>query len=132
MPRARFERAWQVLEDFSAGIGATDMRAHATTHARDLARLGVGVALESGRPRQILGAVERARAVALRFRSARPPDDELLVAELAALRRVVAALADADDASAEEVAALLARRTAIESAIRDRARHAGGTRAPDP
>lgn len=117
-----------VLEEFGAGLGATDMRAHATVHSRELSRLGVGLALESGRPRQVLAAVERARSGALRFRSARPPDDEALVAELAALRGIVAALGEAAEASLEEVATLLARRTAIEAAIRDRARHAAGTR----
>ena len=112
----------RVLDELQAGLGASDLRAHAAAHTSELARLGVELALESGRPRAVLAAAERARATSLRFRSARPPDDEALVADLAALREVEAEIG----ADGGPSAALLARRTAIESAIRDRARHAAG------
>ncbi len=69
----------RVLDELQAGLGASDLRAHAAAHTSELARLGVELALESGRPRAVLAAAERARATSLRFRSARPPDDEELV-----------------------------------------------------
>jgi tetratricopeptide (TPR) repeat protein len=112
----------RILDQFQAGLGATDMRTHAAMHAGELARLGLELAVESGRATAILGAAERGRAGALRFRSGRPPDDARLVAALAALREVIAELGSGRG----EPAALLARRASIENEIRDRARHATG------
>lgn len=113
----------KILDQFQAGLGATDMRAHAATHAAELARLGLQLAVESRRARSIFAAAERGRAGALRFRSARPPDDAGLVADLAELRELVTELRSGRGVTGP----LLARRTAIENTIRDRARHAAGS-----
>ncbi|MDR7252603.1 tetratricopeptide (TPR) repeat protein [Nocardioides sp. BE266] len=110
----------RVLDELQAVLGASDLRAHAAAHTAELARLGVELAVDRGDARGALAAAERARAGSLRFRSARPPDDEALVADLAALREVEAEIA-ADGAPS---AALLARRAAVEVSVRDRARHA--------
>jgi tetratricopeptide (TPR) repeat protein len=112
-----------VLDQFQASLGATDMRAHAGVHAEELARLGVELAVESGRAESIFAAAERGRAGALRFHPARPPDDAGLVADLAELREVVTGLRSGGAAPGD----LLARQAAIEGAIRDRARHAAGS-----
>ena len=112
----------EILDDYQAGLGATDMRAHAFAHAEELARLGVELAVESGRPESIFAAAERGRASALRFRSARPPDDAELAADLAELRQVTTELSS----GAADPAPLVARQQAIEHSIRDRARHAAG------
>ncbi len=112
----------EILDEYRAGLGATDMRAHAFAHAEELARLGVELAVESGRAESIFAAAERGRAGALRFRSARPPDDAELIADLAELRQVVTELSS----GAAMPAPLIARQRAIEDAIRDRARHAAG------
>jgi tetratricopeptide (TPR) repeat protein len=112
----------EVLDQYQAGLGATDMRAHAFAHAEELARLGVELAVESGRAESIFAAAERGRAGALRFRSARPPDDAELIADLAELRQVVTELSSGAATSAP----LVARQRALEHAIRDRARHAAG------
>jgi tetratricopeptide (TPR) repeat protein len=112
-----------ILYEFQAGLGATDMRAHAATHAAELARLGLELAVESRRAESIFAAAERGRGGALRFRSARPPDDTGLVADLAELREVVTEMRSGRGVTG----ALLARRTAIEERIRDRARHAVGS-----
>ena len=113
----------EILDEYQASLGATDMRAHAFAHAEELARLGVELAVESGHAESIFGAAERGRAGALRFRSARPPDDAELVADLAELRQVVTELGLGDTAPGP----LVAREQAIEFAIRDRARHAAGS-----
>jgi tetratricopeptide (TPR) repeat protein len=113
----------EILDQYQASLGATDMRAHAFAHADELARLGVELAVESGHAESIFAAAERGRAGALRFRPARPPDDAELVADLAELRQVVTELGSGDTAPGP----LVARQQAIEFAIRDRARHAAGS-----
>ncbi len=113
----------EILDEYQASLGATDMRAHAFAHADELARLGVELAVESGHAESIFAAAERGRAGALRFRPARPPDDAELVADLAELRQVVTELGSGDTAPGP----LVARQQAIEFAIRDRARHAAGS-----
>jgi tetratricopeptide (TPR) repeat protein len=112
-----------ILDQFQASLGATDMRAHASAHAEELARFGLELALESGRAESIFAAAEQGRAGALRFRPARPPDDEDLIAKLAELREVVTELRSGDGTPGP----LLVRQAAIENAIRDRARHAAGS-----
>jgi tetratricopeptide (TPR) repeat protein len=113
----------EILDQYQASLGATDMRAHAFAHAEELARLGVELAVESGHAESIFAAAERGRAGALRFRAARPPDDAELTADLAELRQVVTELGSGDTAPGP----LIARQQAIEFAIRDRARHAAGS-----
>lgn len=112
-----------ILDEYQASLGATDMRAHAFAHADELAQLGVELAVESGHAESVFAAAERGRAGALRFRPARPPDDAELVADLAELRQVVTELRSGDTAPGP----LVARQQAIEFAIRDRARHAAGS-----
>ncbi|MEP7178157.1 MAG: CHAT domain-containing protein [Pseudonocardiales bacterium] len=115
-----------VIDQFQASLGATDMRTHAGAHAAELAQLGLELALETRRPESIFAAAEHGRAGALRFRPARPPDDDALVADLAELREVVTKLGSGEAAPGP----LLARQAAIECAIRDRARHAAGSKEP--
>ena len=112
----------RVLDGFRAGLGATDLRAHAAVLAGRLGDLGVEVALESGRPAAVLAAVESARAASLWLRPARPPDDEALAADLAELRRLAA---DRRSGSVEPGSGR-ARQAVLERAVRDRARHAAG------
>ncbi|HZC72708.1 MAG TPA: CHAT domain-containing protein [Jatrophihabitans sp.] len=112
-----------ILDEFQASLGATDMRAYAFTHAEDLARLGVELAVESGRAASIFAAAERGRAGALRFRPARPPDDAELAGELAELRQVVS---DLWSGEVTDPASLVARQQMLEQTICDRARHATG------
>jgi len=120
-----------ILDQFQASLGATDIRASASAHAEDLARLGLELAVESGDPRSIFAATERGRAGALRFRSARPPEDAKLAADLAELRQVSTELRSGDGG---DPGSLVARQKVLETAIRDRARHAAGsnTRADGP
>ncbi len=76
-------------------LGATDLRVGATAHARKLAELGLAMAIESRRPRDVLVWAERVRANALSLAPARPPADSPLAAALGELRRQRAELDDA-------------------------------------
>jgi len=77
-----------VVDQYRATLGASELRARATGHGVDLARLGVRLALEDGRPTEVLRWAERARAGALRRPAVRPPGDNQLAADLVELRRV--------------------------------------------
>jgi tetratricopeptide (TPR) repeat protein len=88
--RRRTVRAVQsglrVLDQQRATFGATELQVQAAGHGEQLARIGLDVALRSGRAADVLSAVERWRAGALR---PRPPITDDVVAELAALRQVL-------------------------------------------
>ncbi|WP_158847759.1 CHAT domain-containing protein [Saccharothrix deserti] len=117
----------RVLDRFRAGLGATELRAHASGHADELTGLGLRLAVESGRAESVLRWVERRRACALRLPPARPPDDVELAADLARLRQVVVDLATA---TSRDPLPLLRRQAELEEAVRDRARHAAGVLMP--
>ena len=115
----------RVLDRFRAGLGASELRAHASGHASELTELGLRLALESGHPESVLRWAERHRAGALRLRPARPPDDAELAADLAKLRQVVVDLATTT-AEGGDPRTLLHQQATLERAVRDRARHAAG------
>ena len=75
-----------VIDDFRGVFGSSELRAQSTAHGAELAALGLRHVARQGRPRQVLAWSERWRAVALAVPPARPPDDEALLADLAALR----------------------------------------------
>lgn len=78
----------RVVAQHQTTLGATDLRVGATFHAGRLARLGLSLALEDGRPSEVLSWAERVRANALAIPAVRPPDDAPLAAALVELRRV--------------------------------------------
>jgi hypothetical protein len=87
--------------------------------------------------RAALRWAETWRAASLRRRPVRPPDDEQLADDLAALRRAVAAITEAETsvrggAPRWELARMHAERLRLEQAVRDRSRYARGTYAPEP
>ncbi len=114
-------RGIAVVDEYRATLGATELRAHASGHGIDLARLGVCLALEDGRPAEVMRWAERARAGALRRPTVRPPDDEQLATDLAELRRV---RNEAREAAIQGIQprALQARAAAMEKAVRNRTR----------
>jgi hypothetical protein len=114
-----------VLEHHRLSLGATELRAGAAVHGNALAALGQRLALESGRPAAVLAWAERGRAGALWQRPVRPPGDDVLAADLAELRTVLAAAAGAEPGS-PEARRLIRREAELEASIRHRARHAGG------
>ncbi|WP_053731326.1 CHAT domain-containing protein [Nocardia sp. NRRL S-836] len=107
-----------VLAAFRNGLGATELRAHASGLAGELVATGMKLALDGGKAAAVFGWAERWRAGALRMRPVRPPGDDRLADDLAELRQVMAA-------------GDLRRQAELEQAIRARARHATGIRAAD-
>ena len=77
-----------VIDRYRASLGATELRTGAAGHGAELARLGTRLALDDGRPAEVLRWAERWRAGALRRPAVRPPDDALVATELAELRAV--------------------------------------------
>lgn len=119
----------RVIDRFRAGLGASELRAHASGHASELTGLGLRLAVEDGRPEAVLRWAERRHACALRLRPARPPGDAALATDLAALRQVAVDLAT-KTASGENPRELLRRQADLENAVRNRARHATGVAEP--
>ena len=93
----------------AAALGATELRTASAAAAEGLATAGVALAVAGGDAADVLHWSERWRALALSYVPVRPPADDELAAELAALRRVVRRVddallteADAADAVAEQ------------------------------
>lgn len=84
-----------VVARHQATLGATDLRAASTVHARRLIRSGLRMAIDGRRPRDVLTWAERVRANALEIPAARSDGDDLLTTALAELRRRRAELDDA-------------------------------------
>lgn len=124
--RSALRSGLKVLDDHRDLLGATELRVGASSHAAALASMGVALALDRGRPADVLVWADRLRASALDRPPTRPPDDAALAAELADLRAATAELTEArltgrdDGEDLHKVARL-------EAAIRDRARRATDT-----
>ncbi len=111
-----------MLERYRATLGATELRAQASGWGADLARLGLSMAIEDGRPDAVLTWAERFRASALAsLRPVADSGDDGLGTRLAELRAVVA---DVEESAREgqPSAALLRRQRRLEDAVRDLAR----------
>jgi tetratricopeptide (TPR) repeat protein len=123
-------RGLSVIEEHRLTLGATELRAQATGHGTELARLAQRQNLRSGRPRDLLAWSERWRATVLAVPPVRPPDDQELGQELAALREVTSRLGDAQSRGASTT--VLAReQLRLEAAVRARVLRTPGTH-PDP
>ncbi len=114
----------RILDQHAAALGATDLRAHAAAHRRELAELGLRTAIRDGRPARILEWAERGRASRLLRRPVRPPDDPELAGLLVRLRQLTL-----DDRGGGP------RQVVLERRIRDHTRLHGdgpGVRRTDP
>ncbi len=89
-------RGLDVINEYRSLLGSSELRAQTTAHGAELANLGQRHALRLGRPRLMLAWSERWRAVALAVPPVRPPADEELQADLAAMRDVGSRLSRAN------------------------------------
>jgi tetratricopeptide (TPR) repeat protein len=115
----------RLVDQHRATLGATELRAHVSAQAEELASLGLRLALEDGDPARVLSWAERWRAGSLRVPPVRPPHDARLAADLAPLRDVVSRLDEAA-ASGGDTVVLLRRQAEIEQRIRRRSRAVHG------
>jgi len=117
----------RLLDEHRATLGATELRAQVTGQGEELARLGLRLAVEDSDPPGVLAWSEAWRASALRLRPVRPPDNDVLAAELTELRRVASA-AQAEGLVGGDARSLRRRQAELEESIRRRTRRTpGGT-----
>ena len=117
----------RVLDEHHAILGATELRVHAASRAEQIATLGCQIALAEGRPERVLEWAERWRAGALHLQPIRPPPDRELEKLLEQLRHATMSMKQAA-LEGEPTEGYLRRQAALEDGIRDRARHAAGSR----
>lgn len=126
---ARAAQAWRrgldELDSYRASLGATDLRASSGAHGRRLAERGIRMAVDGGRPAQVLAWAERWRAGAVLMRPVTTSDDDLDEA-LTALRVTSQEVTDAALAG-ESTVALRQRQALLERRVRDIVRHRAGT-----
>ncbi|HEV8649145.1 MAG TPA: CHAT domain-containing protein [Actinomycetes bacterium] len=115
----------QILDEYQATLGATDLRARASGHRSELVELGLRVALQDGSPDRVLLWAERGRARHLLLRPVRPPDDPVLAHDLSELRATIAHI-EQRRREGRSVAKLVHRQVALEREIRDHCRHQRG------
>lgn len=117
-----------VLDEHRAALPATDLRAHAAEHRTELVEIGLVLALEARRARDVLRWAEMGRATHLLQAPVRPPDDDTLAERSAALRLVVRQMYDgrSEGMPAAEMEGLRGRQVRLEREIRDLARERGG------
>lgn len=114
------------LAAYQSSFGCIDLRTAGAVHGRRLAELDVLLALQTGRPLEVLAAAERSRAVSSRLPLVQPPADETSAQLLAELRSIV----EAGHAGAGDSGAQQRRRVLLEREIRARAWTSAGRDAP--
>lgn len=117
--RSAISAGLRVIDNYQATLGATELRAHVSTHRGSLAALGLRMALEDGNARKVLSFVERGRASALRWRAVRPPDDPMLAGDLADLRTTISEIEEKRRAGERVPTALSQRQVRLEHAVAD-------------
>ena len=78
----------RLLDEYQSAVGATDLRMGLEQHGAELGSIGLGLAVDSGRPRRVLRWMELTRARALRYRPVIPEADDEVQTALAKLRYV--------------------------------------------
>jgi tetratricopeptide (TPR) repeat protein len=110
--------ALRIMDEHRAGLGATDLRAHASGHRVEVAEFGLRMAFDSGRPARVLEWAEQGRASHLMLRPVRPPSDPDLAAALSELRTTVSEILSLRGTDGN-TAPLQRRQVALERQIRD-------------
>ena len=135
-------RAWRALDAglrsvdlYRSTLGATELRSRAGRLGEPLASLGLRLALDSGRPADVLRWAERARAASLGTARDRHADeagsrhvaDDGLVSALGELREARLELAAGQGTDTAGAAALIGRVAELERSVTQRARHRSAT-----
>jgi len=77
-----------VIDRYRSSLGATELRAHASAHAQELAMLGLRLAIQDADPGKVLWWAERWRAASLRLRPVRPPKEAALAGQVASIESI--------------------------------------------
>ncbi|QGG95021.1 CHAT domain-containing protein [Actinomarinicola tropica] len=117
----------RVIAAHQAALGSTELRVHAAAQGRELAGLGLRLAVEDGSPEDLLRWAERWRARALSLPPVRPPRDGRLAALLDDLRALDAAHRELLLGGAEVDDAERARRIELEDEVRAVSRSLSGS-----
>jgi tetratricopeptide (TPR) repeat protein len=88
--RREITRGLSELHHWQSSFGSLDLQSTLVGHGRDLATRGLDSALDDGRPELVHEWSERARALVGRVAPVRPPRDQQIAADLAALRQLPA------------------------------------------
>jgi tetratricopeptide (TPR) repeat protein len=115
-----------VIDEYRSMLGSSELRAQTTAHGAELASLGLRHALRLGRPGLLLAWSERWRAMALAVPPVRPPGDDELQADLAAMRSVSSRISRAQSRGLL-VTPLQHEQQRLERAVRSRALRTLGT-----
>jgi hypothetical protein len=83
-----------LLDDYQAGLGASDLRFGIERQGAELGAIGLRLAVDSGTPRRVFKWMERTRARALRYPPVVPDEEDPEQGVLAELRQVSADLRD--------------------------------------
>ena len=122
------ERGLQVIDAYQLTLGATEMRAAATTHGAALTTIAVREALAADDPLMLLRWTERWRARTFAIPPVRPPDDNEFAAKLAMLRQTMRHLSQAT-VEGRPVAALERERRRLEDEVRGHVLRTSGSAA---
>jgi tetratricopeptide (TPR) repeat protein len=93
--RTELRTGLRELASYQARFGSIDLQTASAVHGRRLAQLDLAIALRTGRPGEVLAAVERGRATSTRVVSLRPPADPEEAELLSQLRVAVDAAREA-------------------------------------
>lgn len=110
------------LGSYQGGLGSLDLRTASAVHGLSLGRLDLDLALGTGRPGEVLAAVERSRSVSSRLAGVRPAADEetaRLLAELRALEEEMRGL-EGDPQAHDHLTRLGSRAVAVQRQVRRR------------
>ena len=120
---AAAESGMRVLDTHRLSLGATELRAYATEHGRELADGALRQVVARGDAWALLRWTERWRATVIDVPVSKPATDPELVASLGALREVQRELTHGADGTP----ALQTRRAQLERAVLDRSRQVAAT-----
>jgi tetratricopeptide (TPR) repeat protein len=126
---AACRRGFEVLDEHSLTLGATELRVQATGQGAELAALAQRWALRGGRPRRLLAWSERWRATVQAVPAVRPVEEPRLQAELTAFRAAASRLDDARSRG-DPTAAHQREQIRLETAIRARVMRSPGSGVP--
>ncbi len=123
--------ALRLLDSYRAALGASDLRAGASSIGVELAQVGLRIALAGNSSRRMLEWAEMLRASALRLPPVLPPDSPELRDRATDLRRLTVELARTEHAGRSD-RTLTAHQAALETSIRRLSRHVTASAAPAP